>query len=190
MSEQIIFLTHGDVEIDPEVPVPQWGLNAKGHARHAAFAADPAVAGVTSIFASDEQKAKDAAEPVCDTLGLPMTIRPAVGENDRSATGFLPPDEFWPTVKAFFAEPETSVQGWERACDAQAHIVGAVDDASKEAPDGDVLVVAHGGVGTLLRCQIAGMPITQDQGQSHPKGGCYFTFDRRTAGNLTDWIAI
>ncbi|MEM8572953.1 MAG: histidine phosphatase family protein, partial [Pseudomonadota bacterium] len=144
----------------------------------------------TSIFASDEQKAKDAAQPVGVARDLPVHIRPAMGENDRSATGFLPPDAFWPVVEEFFANPETSVRGWERACDAQARIVEAVGAASKEAPYGDVLVVAHGGVGTLLRCKLAGIPITRDQDQTHPKGGCYFTFDRRSGGNLTDWIAI
>ena len=49
------------------------------------------------------------------------------GENDRSATGFLAPPDFEAAADRFFAEPETSFRGWERAIDAQARIVAAVD---------------------------------------------------------------
>ena len=50
-----------------------------------------------------------------------------LGENNRSATGFLPPAEFEKVADAFFANPEESVRGWERAIDAQRRIREAVD---------------------------------------------------------------
>ena len=50
---------------------------------------------------------------------------PGIGENDRSATGFLPREEFWATADLFFAHPTESIRGWERAIDAQARIVAA-----------------------------------------------------------------
>lgn len=34
----VIYLTHPEVVIDPDVPVPDWGLNALGRARVAALA--------------------------------------------------------------------------------------------------------------------------------------------------------
>ena len=40
-------------------------------------------------------------------------------ENDRSATGYLPPNQFEAMADRFFAEPQASVLGWERAVDAQ-----------------------------------------------------------------------
>lgn len=36
-------------------------------------------------------------------------------ENDRSSTGFLPPEEFEVVADAFFAQPGVSVRGWETA---------------------------------------------------------------------------
>jgi broad specificity phosphatase PhoE len=190
MTGQVIFLTHADVVVDPDVPVPDWGLNETGRARHAAFAYDPALRGVTAVYSSTERKAREGAAPAAAHLGLELQTREALGENDRSATGYLPEAEFWPVVEAFFGQPDVSTRGWETARDAQARIVGAVGAASDAAPEGDTLIVAHGGVGALLRCALLSKEITQDEGQPHPKGGCWFTFPRGRDAAPTDWKAI
>jgi len=190
MSGEILFLTHAEVEIDPAVPVPDWGLNARGRERHAAFAGDPMLDGVVAVFSSTERKAIEGATSVAERLGLTVNQRAALGENNRSATGYLPPDEFWPVVDRFFADPETSVRGWERACDAQARIVEAVRAVLDEASAGKVLIVSHGGVGTLLRCHLAGRAITRAEGQPNSGGGCWFAFSRDLTTAPTDWSSI
>ena len=190
MSDQVIFLTHADVVIDPEVPVPDWGLNETGHARHKAFAQTADLSAVTSVYASAEQKAREGAAPIAKALDLPLHTRDALGENDRSATGFLPPEEFWPVVEAFFAEPEVSTRGWETAKGAQNRILGAVKDTIAEAPAGDIVIVSHGGVSNLLRCALLDHPISRAEDQPHPKGGCWFTFPRSLNAAPTDWRTI
>jgi broad specificity phosphatase PhoE len=65
-------------------------------------------------------------------------------ENDRSATGFLPPDEFETVANRFFAHPLVSIQGWERAIDAQLRIVREVEHVLARNRAGDVLFVGHG----------------------------------------------
>lgn len=185
-----IFLTHAEVEIDPEVPVPDWGLSTQGRARHADFADDPCLDGVTAIFASAERKAREGAAPVADRLGVEARVRPALGENDRSATGYLPRAEFERTADAFFAAPDRSIRGWERARDAQARIVRAVRSAlAEERPDGEVLFVAHGGVGALLRSYLLGREVTRDEDQT-PGGGCWFAFADDLSEPPTPWRRI
>jgi len=178
VSGSVLFLTHAEVVIDPAVPIGRWGLNDVGRARHQAFAESAAVANVTSVWSSDEQKALDGAAPVAAARHVPHEVRAELGENDRSDTGYLPADEFWAVVAAFFAQPEHSVRGWERAVDAQARIVAAVTEVAAEAPEGDVLIVSHGGVATLLRCHLLGTKIDQAEGGPHPGGGNLFAFDR------------
>jgi broad specificity phosphatase PhoE len=190
MTGNVIFLTHADVLVDPQVPVPDWGLNDAGRARHVRFAGDAALDGVTAIYASTERKAREGAAPIAARLGLDTQLRAALGENDRSATGFLPEDEFWPVVKSFFAEPDRAVRGWETANDAQSRIVTAVRAIVAEAPQGDIAIVAHGGVATLLRCHLAQIDITQTQGQPHPKGGCWYAFPRSMDAEPTEWNVI
>lgn len=190
MSGTVTFLTHAEVVIDPDVAITDWGLNAVGHARHASFARDPVLSAVTSIHTSEEQKAIDGAAHVAKATGLVAQQHPGLGENDRSATGFLPPDEFWPVVAQFFAAPDTSVRGWETARAAQTRIVTSVRDVLHAAPAGDLLIVSHGGVATLLRCHLLRCDITQSEGGPHPGGGNWFAFDRDMTQPPSAWRTI
>jgi hypothetical protein len=105
--------------------------------------------------------------------GLLWGVHDALHENDRSATGFIPPPEFERMADAFFAHPEESVRGWERAVDAQTRIAAAVDELLDRSPQGTVAFVAHGGVGTLLLCRYlgvrsAGQPISPFRATTGP----------------------
>lgn len=84
-----------------------------------------------------------------------------------------------------------SAEEWETARAAQRCIVGAVDRALTDAPvDGDVPIVAHGGVGALLCHHLLDVEINRTQGQPHGSGGCRFTLDRNLNSTPTDWRAI
>jgi len=171
----IRYLTHPQVRIDPAVPVTDWSLSPQGAARVAALAGSGALAGTRRVIASAEVKAQETAAPLAAALGCAVETRPAMHENDRSATGFLPPAEFEKVADAFFATPETSVRGWETARAAQARIVAEVQTCLAVHQGGDVLFVGHGAVGTLLWCALAGQPISRRHDQL-PGGGCCFAF--------------
>jgi broad specificity phosphatase PhoE len=53
---------------------------------------------------------------------------------------------------------------------------------------GDLAIVAHGGVGTLLLCAFNGLPIAQEHDQ--PFQGCYWRFDEATRQVLHGWRPI
>ena len=125
--QTVSFITHPDVVIDPAVPVPEWPLSARGRARMQRALALPFVASVGSVWCSNERKAVDGAGVLGAHLHLPVSQLAALGENDRSSTGYLPRAEFETVADAFFAQPELSVRGWERAIDAQGRIVAAID---------------------------------------------------------------
>ncbi len=165
------YLSHPQVRIDPAVPVPDWGLSEIGVARTRAGASARWLAHVTRIVSSAERKAVETAEIIAAQRKVAVEVRERMHENDRSATGFLPPPEFEEVANQFFARPDESVRGWERARDAQARIVREVGIvmARPEARDGDTLFVGHGGVGTLLQCHVAGRPIARVHDQ--PGGG-------------------
>jgi broad specificity phosphatase PhoE len=110
---------------------------------------------VRSVFCSAERKALDAADILASRLRLSRIVVASLGENDRSATGYLPKDEFEATANEFFAHPTDSIGGWERAIDAQRRIISAVERVIGLAdPSGDVAIVSHGGVGALLLCHL------------------------------------
>jgi broad specificity phosphatase PhoE len=150
MSRNIYFITHPDVVIDPAIPVPQWPLSERGRHRMRNLLSRAWMAHVAAFYCSTEQKAVDGAAILSEALRMPFQQVAAFGENDRSATGYLPKAEFEATVDAFFARPSESIRGWERARDAQVRIVGAVEQIASTALSADpIAVVSHGGVGPL-----------------------------------------
>lgn len=185
-----LYITHPQVKIDPSVPVPQWGLSETGEARVRAAARSVWARRLRRIVSSDETKAIQTAEILAAAAELTIEIVPGMHENDRSATGFLPPSEFEKAADWFFAHPEQSFRGWERAIDAQARIVSAVeailDDHDPTTP---IAFVGHGGVGTLLKCHLECRTISRDGDQ--PGGGgnlyCFSLAERRLS---CDWTPI
>lgn len=175
---RIFVITHPDVVVSAEVPVPRWPLSQRGLARMRAGLRQPWLEGVRSVFCSTEQKAIDGADILARALGLTPTQRADLGENDRSATGFLAQAEFEATADEFFAHPDRSVRGWETALAAQDRIRRATCDILDGHADGDIAIVSHGAVGTLLLCHLSDTPIARASDQ--PKdavGGFYYSFD-------------
>ena len=186
---RIIFVTHPDVVIDPAVPVPRWPLSEVGRARMAAFAEKLSGEGLAAVWTSDERKALDGGEVLSARLGIPHRVDADLGENDRSSTGYLEAEAFWPVVQRFFARPDESVQGWETARHAQRRIVAAVNRVA-EAQAGDIAIVSHGGVARLLTAHLQAVAIGQEDRPGNPNGGCFIVFDGAMAGPPSAWADI
>ena len=149
------------------------------------------LAHVEALYCSTEQKAIDGATILSEATGVPLHAVAALGENDRSATGYLPQAEFEVTVDAFFARPHERIRGWERAIDAQARIVEAVAHLASTAPGtGPIAVVSHGGVGALLLCHLKGQPISRGEEQPGMSGGHYFLFYMPESKLIHGWRPI
>ena len=189
--KKLYFITHPNVQIDPAVPVPQWPLSPKGMARMQSMLKQPWVNTLTALYTSTEQKAVDGGTVLSRHLQLPITQVEALGENDRSATGFLPSAEFEAVADQFFAHPHQSVRGWETAAAAQHRIVTAVQTLTEsDTSSGNIAIVAHGAVGALLLCHVAGYPISRQHDQPPTSGGNYYTFYPESGQLLHAWRPI
>jgi broad specificity phosphatase PhoE len=192
------YLTHPQVQLDPAVPVPQWGLSEVGRVRTEALAATGWARRFARIITSAEVKAVETGAILAAVSGVaPVTIE-AMHENDRSSTGFLPPPEFEAVANLFFAHPHESIRGWERAVDAQARILREVAAALAADPR-PTLFIGHGGVGTLLLCHLSGRPIQRvDEvragrirvGDQPPGGGNAFHFTWEPREALSGWTPM
>jgi broad specificity phosphatase PhoE len=184
------FVTHPAVVIDPAVPVHEWLLSPEGRARMRAALGCAWTRRIGAIWSSTERKAMDAAAILAEGLGLGFSTHAPLGENDRSATGYLPRAEFEATADLFFAHPERSIRGWERAADAQRRIVAAVDAVLAASPAGEVAIVAHGAVGALLMAALESVPISRAHDQPAGSGGNLFAFDRTTRLLRHGWLPV
>ncbi|MCO5732704.1 histidine phosphatase family protein [Rhizobium sp. SSA_523] len=189
-----LYITHPQVKIDPKVPVPDWGLSETGAERARTASRLSWASRLQRILSSQERKAIETADILARAAGCSVETEAAMHENDRSATGFLPPPDFEAAADWFFAHPQQSFKGWETAQDAQHRIVDAVSrvlqshDCSRP-----IAFVGHGGVGTLLKCHISGNPIARDRDQPAGGGNLFaFTLSNRLADcRLTcDWTPM
>jgi broad specificity phosphatase PhoE len=186
VSGRGLFVSHPEVVIDPAVPVPRWHLAPEGIARMRRLAA--ALAPPGAVWASDETKAIEAAGILAARFGLPVQVHPGLAEMDRSSTGYRPRAEFEALADAFFARPEASVQGWERAVDAQRRVVAAAHAILAAHRGGDLVLVGHGGTGALLMCAWGGLPIARAHDQ--PAAGCTWRFALHPPRVTEPWQAI
>lgn len=149
----------------------------------------PWVGSIRRIVSSSERKAIETAEILARHVGLAVEVRERTHENDRSATGFLPPLEFEAVADQFFANPRKSIRGWERAIDAQHRIVSEVSALLGIHDAGDVTIVGHGGVGTLLLLSLSGREISREADQP-AGGGNYFAYDIGARHVIHGWRPI
>ena len=191
-ARTVYFVTHPDVLIDPAITVSEWPLSLRGRERMAHVLALPWINEVRALWCSTEQKARDGADMLAKHVDLPVAELVGLGENDRSATGYLPRAEFEAVADLFFAHPNESIRGWEKAVDAQRRIVCAIQEVLTVSAScgGDIAIVAHGGVGTLLLCRLRGDPIARQHDQPPNNGGNYFAFDAVTRRIHHGWKAI
>lgn len=189
-----LYVTHPQVRMDANVPVPLWGLSDEGRQRAGHFAQSGVVPQGAMIFSSRERKALELAELLASQAGTLVLSDHLMGENDRSATGFLPPELFEATADRFFAEPEHSIDGWERAIDAQRRIVRTVTTAlASVPPETPAIFCGHGAVGTLLKCHVASRPISRSEDQTRTGGtggGNCFSFDLAAGKIGCEWTRL
>lgn len=185
---RLLVISHPEVLVDPNVSITEWRLSDKGQERAEKFALSPAFSGVTKFWSSYERKARDTAEILAKPHRIVVQLTEDLGENDRSATGFLPPQQFEAAADAFFAAPTESFRGWETAKAAQARIVRALQSCLDAHGKGDFALVTHGAVGTLLWCHLANKPI--DRRFDQPGQGHFWQADLASLQPETGWRPI
>jgi broad specificity phosphatase PhoE len=184
----VCYLSHPQVDMEPDRPVPLWRLSTVGRKRVEALLRKPWLQGIGRIVASAETKAVETAAMISSHLHVAVEIDEKMGEIDRSSTGYLEPSKFELAADQFFGEPEKSWGGWERAVDASARIEAAMERALDGSTD-STLFVGHGAVGTLFKCRIAGYPIARAYDQP-PGGGNIYAFGIASRQLLCDWTPI
>ena len=189
-----LYVTHPQVVMDPNVPVPRWGLSPEGEERARRFAQHPLVKGVRNVVSSTERKAIELAQAIAVGARAPFTSEHEFGENDRSSTGYVPRERFEQLADAFFARPDESVEGWEPARDAQARIAGAFEAAiALHDISRPIAFAGHGAVGTLLKCYLDGREIARSEDQriiGNPGGGNVLVIRLADLKLFGDWTPM
>ena len=182
------YVSHPEVAVDPSVPVPLWSLSAAGRARAYSATGHTWATDIDRIVSSPETKAIETAEILATAAGFTFEVREGIGEIDRSSTGYVSHDRHEELADQLFLRPEESAAGWERAVDATARMVGHLSDLLRPGSGGHVVIVGHGGVGTLLMCHLAELDVARARDQPH--GGCHWAWSTTDRRLLHAWRLI
>ncbi|MCF6319472.1 MAG: histidine phosphatase family protein [Proteobacteria bacterium] len=154
------------------------------------FSNSKTLANVKIIWTSKERKAIETAQILSKKLNIDINFSQELGENDRSSTGFLPPAEFEKMANLFFQNPKQSIRGWETAKSTQKRITSIFSKIKQKSikTNGDIAIISHGAVGTLLYCAINNLDI--DRIHDQPKQGSYWTYCPLGKKTLHSWKSI
>jgi broad specificity phosphatase PhoE len=168
--------------------VRDWHLSDEGRARLLRVINAPWVSRVTRVVASSEYRAIETADIFASRRNLPVEVHAEIDDNRRPVSEFLSVMEIDAAVDAFFARPEESARpGWETAAEAQRRVAAGIDALIENGTGGgDLLIIGHGRIGTLLLCHLAGLPISRDHFQP-TAGGNLFAFDCASRKLLFRW---
>lgn len=185
------YFTHTQLRVDPSIPVRDWHLSDEGRARVLRVAGAPWLQRVTRVITSTEYRVIETAHILAGRRHLPVEIHPQLRDHARPPSEFLSVIELDRSLDAFFARPaESAKPGWETAADAQRRVVTAMDALLRaKTDDGDLVIIGHGGVGTLLLCHLVGVPIAR-QHYPPPPGGTLFAFDCASRRVLFRWRPV
>lgn len=188
-----LYITHPEVILEDSAPSTRWHLSPRGRDRAAAFALSEAMRPIRLMIVSSETKTIEMAELLAAS-GAKRVTAENFHENERPATGLLPPDQFEARMGALYADPLVSAGGWETLAATTGRIVTAIRNASRQYADSAPLAfIGHGTVGTALKCALAGRPAARHEDQrlmAEPGGGNIFAFSLPGLTLLTDWVAM
>jgi broad specificity phosphatase PhoE len=150
---KLIAIKHAAPQLVPGVASREWTLSQSGMQQCDELAARLARYAVTSLYSSEETKARQTADRLGLRLGLTVLVRPGLQENDRTGLRFFhDPADLDACLRDFFARPLERVVGKESAAEARARFQAAVQAILDEPGERLPAIVTHGTVLTLLVC--------------------------------------
>lgn len=184
---KLILITHPAVNIDANVPIDQWSLSEKGWEQaEQAFELDfwP---NVDCIYSSQELKAYSMAKEAARRFGLPFDDTHKIADlGETRGRTFIPPDQFEAAVQEWYKDLDANINGWEPINVMSARVSACIDTLMANHLGETVVVVAHGGSGTMIKCHIQGIKPSRNE-DPHQVAGGYFVADWDEKKLISDW---
>lgn len=141
-------------------------LNENGRLQARALARQLQGQYFTAVYTSDLRRARETAEIIAETAGLPVILDPRLREIDQGEWE----GQLVEAIKARYTdlwqqrtEDPASVRppGGETVVEVARRVYAALDDITCQHPDGPVLVVSHGLALATVICKLRSIPVGQ-----------------------------
>lgn len=118
------------------------------------------------VISSDLQRSAQTAQIIASNLSLPVQFEERLREvNHGKWEGMLISDlheKYGDEYKAFRSDPVSSrAPDGESLSEAVTRILAVIEETAARYPSGRIMIISHGLILALLRCQINGLPLDQ-----------------------------
>jgi broad specificity phosphatase PhoE len=184
---KLIYITHPEVTVDPEVPIDQWELSEEGFDSVERLLEWDLFDEVDYVYTSEEKKAYTVAEQIKRKCGIDYAKIKDLGEMDRSSTGVISPKEkYMEAVKSAYENPASGINGWESHLAVMLRNAKVIEELAKNHKDKTIMIVGHGGAGTTIKCFIK--KILPNFSEDPQETGCYFIANLDKWEVIQDWV--
>jgi broad specificity phosphatase PhoE len=149
---RIYLITHAHTEQLPDVPSDAWRLSARGQEQAAELARAPFWDEVDRIVVSSEPKSLLTIADIATNRNLPVWIDSRFDELRRGGWS----EDYARQVAALFAEPESSIGGWESAAGVRERAWQGFVELQHRFGDERVALVGHGLCLSIVRAAVVG----------------------------------
>jgi broad specificity phosphatase PhoE len=147
---KIVLVKHSLSDMRPDVPPAEWTLAEEGWKRCTRLAERLAAYKPELVYSSVEPKARQTAGLVAERLGVGLETVEGLHEHKRRSVALQTQHDFESAVAVFFQRPDELVMGEESAARAAERFGKAMETVIDNAVGGDIVVVTHGTVISLL----------------------------------------
>jgi len=151
----IYFIRHARTRQSPDLPADQWNLSEDGFVAAAALAGKQFWMAIKRVITSTELKTYATIAPALELWDIPHEAMAAFNEVRRS--GFTASQaEYEAQVQQLFADPDSSVDGWESAADAVQRAMAGLNQLRANYPHQNLAIIGHGLLWSLVRVHLLG----------------------------------
>lgn len=149
-QRSLLLIRHAAPQIDREHAAHTWPLSEAGRTSCTSLSDVLEAFGPLTFFSSHEPKARETAELTAARLGASSTAWDNLHEHNRSGVEWMGDTAFQAALTLFFRQPQELVFGLETAEQAGSRFEHAINAIMESAAPGNLAIVAHGTVITLL----------------------------------------
>jgi broad specificity phosphatase PhoE len=151
----IYLIRHARTHQNPDIPAEQWNLSEEGFVAAAALAGKQFWTAIERVITSTERKTYATIAPTLELWDIPQEAMAAFDEVQR--TGYTATQaDYEAQVRQLFADPDSSVDGWETATHATQRAVAGLNHLLVTYPGQNLAIVGHGLLWSLVRAHLLG----------------------------------
>ncbi len=143
----LILIRHSKSLINPNIPIPTWGLSDEGVALAKKLGEIEQIKSLDVIYSSLQPKALETAILATKNIGIPIKTDDRLTESTSFTNKFVSPEQPQKNVEQYYSDRDLSINNGETFKEALERFNNAINDIVKvETDKKNIGIVSHGNI--------------------------------------------